>query len=183
MKSRAIQGELVGNIGFMFGKWANMPENSSERERVLMQLKKQPAHIWCLAEAEEIAETTLRSAPSVAAGKDDDTSSAVADELVARKSCEYLVTRGNETSSILMVVRANVASSLECLHGERRLDGVDKRRIGYSRCMVGKVVLDKSVGHFGKEICSMTVYMHNRLANNIWSDKLTELWTWCHKLS
>ena len=81
-----------------------------------------------------------------------------------------------------MVVRANVASSLECLHWERRLEGVDKRRIWYSRCMVGKVKLDKSVGHFGKEICIMAVHMHNKLANNIWPDKLTEFWAWCHKL-
>ena len=49
--------------------------------------------------------------------------------------------------------------------------------------MVGKVVLGKSVGHFGKEICIMAVRMHNKLANNIWSDNLTEFWTWCPKLS
>ena len=42
--------------------------------------------------------------------------------------------------------------------------------------MVGKVVLGKSVGHFGKEMCIMAVHMHNKLANNIWSDKLTESW-------
>jgi hypothetical protein len=53
-----------------------------------MQLKKQPAHIVCLADAEEIVETTLRSAPHEDANKDDDTSSAVADELVARTSFE-----------------------------------------------------------------------------------------------
>jgi hypothetical protein len=56
-------------------------------------------------------------------------------------------------------------------------------RICYSHCMVGKVVLGKSVGHFGKEICILAVHMHNTLANNIWSGKLTEFWTWCHKLS
>ena len=142
-----------------------------------MQLKKQPAHILCLAEAEEIVDTTLRSAPRHAAGKDDDASSAVADELVARKSFDYLVIRGNERSSILMVVRANVASSLECLQWECRLEGFGKRRICYSRCMVGKVVLDKSVGHFGKEMCTLAVHMHNKLANNIWPDKVTGLWT------
>ena len=113
-----------------------------------MQLKKQPAHIVCLAEAEEIVDTTLRSAPHEDAGKDDDASSAVADELVARKSVEYLVIRCNKRSSILRVARANVANSLECSHWERRLEGVDERRICYSRCMVGRVVLDKSVGHF-----------------------------------
>ena len=94
-----------------------------------MQLKKQPAHILCLAEAEEIVETALRSASREDASEDNDTSSAVADELVGRKSFEYLVIRCNERSSILMVVRANVASSLECLHWERRHEGVDNRRI------------------------------------------------------
>ena len=63
-----------------------------------MQLKNQHAHIVCLAGAEEIVETTLRSAPHEDAGNDDDTSSAVADELVARKSFEYLVIRCNERS-------------------------------------------------------------------------------------
>ena len=154
----------------MFGNWGILPENSSECERVLMQLKKQPAHILCLAEAEEIVETALRSAAHEDASKDNDTSSAVADELATRKSFEYL----DERSSILMVVRANVARSLECLRWERRLEGVDTRRICYSRCMVGRVVLDKSVGHFGKEICTMAVQMHNKLANSIWPDKLTE---------
>ena len=96
--------------------------NSSERERVLMQLKKQPAHIVCLAEAEEIVETTLRSAPHEDAGNDDDTSSAVADELVVCKSSEYLVIRSNEISSILMAVHANVSSRFECLRWERRLE-------------------------------------------------------------
>ena len=56
-------------------------------------------------------------------------------------------------------------------------------RICYSHCMVGKVVLGKSADHFGNEICVMAVNIHNKLANNIWSDKLTEYWTWCHKLS
>ena len=66
-----------------------------------MQLKKQPAHIVCLAETEEIVDTTLRSAPHEDAGKDDDASSAVADELVARTSFEYRVILWNERSSIL----------------------------------------------------------------------------------
>ena len=57
---------------------------------------------------------------------------------------------------------------------ERRLEGVDKGRIWYSRCMVGKVVLDKSVGHFGTEICIMAVHMHNKLAKDMRPDKLTE---------
>ena len=91
MTSEAIQGEVLGNIGCMFGKWGSLPENSSERERVLMQLKKQPARILCLAEAEEFFETTLLSVAHEDAGNDDDSSSAVADELVARKSFEYLV--------------------------------------------------------------------------------------------
>jgi hypothetical protein len=88
MKSRAIQGELVGNIGCIFGNWGSLPENSSERERVLVQLKTQPAHILCLAEADEIVEATLRLAPHEDAGKHDDTSSAIADELAARKPFE-----------------------------------------------------------------------------------------------
>ena len=125
MTSEAIHGEFLGNIGCMFGNWGSLPETSPERERVLMQLKKQPARILCLAEAEEIVEATLRSAPHENARKDNDTSSAVADELDTRKSFEYLVIRGNERSSILMVARANVARSLECLHWERRLEGVD----------------------------------------------------------
>ena len=115
MTSQAIHGELVGNIGCMFGNWGSLPENSSECERVLMQLNKQPAHILCLAEAEEIVEAALRSAPREDASEDNDTSSAVADELATRNSFEYLVIRGNERSSILMAVRANVASSLRVL--------------------------------------------------------------------
>ena len=72
-----------------------------------------------------------------------------------------------------MAGRANVASSLECLHWERRHERVNTRRICYSRCMVGKVVLDKNVGHLGKEICIMAVRMHNKLARNMWPGKLT----------
>ena len=63
MTSETIHGEFLGKIGCMFGNWGSLPENSSERERVLMQLKKQPAHILYLAEAEETVDTTLRSAP------------------------------------------------------------------------------------------------------------------------
>ena len=84
-----------------------------------MQLKRQPAQIVCLAEAEELVEATLRS-PAIETDSAGAASSAVAvetststfDELSARSSFEYLVTRGREEVSLLMAVRVNIAKSL-----------------------------------------------------------------------
>ena len=59
-QSRRIQGEHQGNIGFMFGNWGILPAKPNERKRVLMQVKRIPAQIVCLAEAQELVETTLR---------------------------------------------------------------------------------------------------------------------------
>ena len=122
-QSQRIQGERQGNIGFMFGNWGRMPARPVERERVLMQLKRQPAQIVCLAEAEELVETTLRSPPSTRGAE-----SAVADALDQRESFEHPVIRGREHCSILMAVRATVARSLECLHWERRFEGANQKR-------------------------------------------------------
>ena len=81
-----------------------------------------------------------------------------------------------------MAARVNVAKSLECLHWERRFEGRHKKRLRYSRCMVCKVVLGKSIGHFGTEIVIMVVHMHNVLANNKWPSKLPLFWNWCWDL-
>ena len=135
------------------------------RERMLMQLKRQPAQIVCLAEAEELVEATLRSPPtetfSTGAGSAAvaaQPSTASGDELAARSSFEHLVIRGREQCSILIAVRVNIAKSLECLYWERRFEG-EHRNKGknyrcYSRCMVGKVVLDQSIGHFARKYAS-----------------------------
>ena len=48
--------------------------------------------------------------------------------------------------------------------------------------MVAEVKLDQSIGHFGKEIRGMAVYMHNELANGRWVTELEGFWTWCHLL-
>ena len=49
--------------------------------------------------------------------------------------------------------------------------------------MVGKVVLDQSIGHCGQEIRIMVVHMHNVLANNQWGPtKLKAFWGWRHGL-
>ena len=192
-ESASIRGELTGNIGFLFGNWGKMPSNRLVRDRVLMQLKRQPAQIVCLAEAEELVEATLRSPPnesySTGAGSTAvavQPSTASGDELVARSSFEYLVIRGREQCSILIAVRVNIAKSLKCLFWERRYEG--EHRNGskgnkyrcYSRCMVCKGVLDQSIGHFGQEIRIMAVHMHNILANNHFGvTKLKAFWDWC----
>jgi hypothetical protein len=180
-QSASIRGEYTDDIGFLFGNWGQMPSNRLVRDRVLMQLKRQPAQIVCLAEAEELVEATLRSPPSetysTGAGSTAvaaQPSTASGDGLVARRSFEYLVIRGREQCSILIAVRVNIAKSLECLFWERRYEGEhrnsktgNKHRC-YSRCMVGKVVLGQSIGQFGQEIRIMAVHMHNVLANNQW---------------
>ena len=85
-----------------------------------------------------------------------------------------------------MVVRVNIAKSLECIYWERRFEGentVRGRKFRcYSRDMVGKVILDQSIGHFGQEIRSMVVHMQNVLANDKWPSKLKGFWDWCHRI-
>ena len=46
--------------------------------------------------------------------------------------------------------------------------------------MVGKVVLDQGIGHFGQEIRIMAVHMHTVLANSTWPAMLKGFWDWCH---
>jgi len=106
-----------------------------------MQLKRQPAQIVCLAEAEELVEATLRSPPtetdstgaaSTAVAAQTSTSSV--DELAARSSFEYLVIRGREECSLLIAVRVNIAKSLECLYWERRFEGEHRNKQKKYRC-------------------------------------------------
>ena len=120
--------------------WGNLPAKRLERERVLMQLKRIPAQIVCLAEAQELVEETLRSPPSTRGAE-----SAVADELEGRGEFEYLVIRGREDSSLLMAVRTNMARSLECLHWERRFEGTNKKkRIATAAAWLPKSSLTKA---------------------------------------
>ena len=41
-------------------------------------------------------------------------------------------------------------------------------------------MLGQRIGHFGQEIRSMAVHMHNVLANSTWPAKLNGFWDWCH---
>ena len=184
-ESHSQVGEFTGNIGVMFGNWGRVPSNRQKRERVELQLKNCPAQILCLAEAQECVDALLRSpslTPSPAVAGDPDDSSAVADELASRPGFEYLTIRGREECSILVAVRATMARSLTCLHWERRFEGEEKKKKRYSRCMVCRVVFDKSIGHFGNEMVLMVVHMHNVLANGAWPSKLKGFWNWCWDL-
>jgi hypothetical protein len=175
----------------LFGNWGKVPSNTRVRERVIMQLNRQPAQIVCLAEAEELVEATLRSPPiltdstgAASSAVAVETSTSTFDALFARSSVEHLVIRGREEVSLLMVVRLNIAKSLECIYWERRFEGEythkRRRKRSYSRGMVGKVILDQSIGHFGEEIRVMVVHMHNVLANDKWPSKLKGFGDWCH---
>ena len=94
-QATSIRGKPVGNEGFVFGQWGKMPSKASVRERGLMQLKRQPAQIVCLAEAEELVEATWRS-PAIETDSTGAASFAVAvetsmstfDSLVARSFFE-----------------------------------------------------------------------------------------------
>jgi hypothetical protein len=86
----------------------------------MMQLKRQPAQIVCLAEAEELVEATLRSPPVItdstgvaSSAVAAETSTSTIDALSARSSFDYLVIRGREEVSLFIVVRVNIAKSLE----------------------------------------------------------------------
>ena len=88
-----------------------------------MQLNRQPAQIVCLAEAEELVEATLRSPPiltdstgAASSAVAAETSTSTIDALSVASSFEYLVIRGREEVSLLMVVRVNIAKRLECLY-------------------------------------------------------------------
>ena len=99
-------------------------------------------------------------------------------------SSNYLVIRGQEDCSILMAVRVNIASALECLYWERRFEGFYQTETKCnSRCMVAKVTLDQSIGHFGKEVVITGVHMQNDLANGMWPRRLPAFWNWCYALS
>ena len=81
-ESKAITGDHVGNIGFLFGNWGGLPQTDLERERVLMHIKRQPARLVCLAEAERRVVRALRAPPVAGAAN------AVADALAARPEFE-----------------------------------------------------------------------------------------------
>ena len=82
----------------MFGNWGNLPAKQFERKRVLMQVKRIPAQIVCLAEAQQLVEETMREPPSTT-----EPEAAVADELEERPEFQYLVIRGREESSLLII--------------------------------------------------------------------------------
>ena len=136
----------------MFGNWGNVPSNERVRERVMMQLKRQPAQIVCLAEAEELVEATLRSPPiltdstgAASSAVAAETSTSTFDALFDRSSFDYSVIRGREEVSLLVVVRVNIAKRLKCLDKEWRFEGEHapegRKYRCYSRCMVGKVLV------------------------------------------
>ena len=87
-ESKAIKGDHVGNSGFLFGNCGAMPNNALERERVLMHIKRQPAQIVCLAEAEKRVVRTLGAPPGVGARASSSSASAVAYALAARPEFE-----------------------------------------------------------------------------------------------
>ena len=181
------EDDSVGNVGFLFGNWGNMPANRTVRQRVEMQLKSCPAQIVGLAECEEATKELLSAEGAAADPQLRMAAEESGDHLAARPKFEYLVIKARGVKSPLLAARAQMAHSVICLHDERKPHGQYSKRGGgkgpsISKVLVCKVCLDKGVGHFGKEIVVMVVHMHNVLANNQWPSKLGPFWDWIYGL-
>ena len=179
----------VGNVGFLFGNWGQLPKNKNMRSGVEMMLKNHPAQIIGLAECSWDQEKLLRA--NLILGDPQLREEAKTtqlrgmDELKARDGYEYLTIRGQEASSLLVGVRTNHGNGLELLDWERRREGEYKRRsrnsgkaVAYSRSMIVKVTLENGVGFWGNQTIVMVMHLHNHIANGKWPGKLTEFWDW-----
>ena len=128
-------------------------------------LKKNPGQIVGMAECEEETEEVLRSS-----GEPGDPT-APKGSMERRDSYQYLTLRGEEECSNLLAVRRHVAVSLELLyfkkinHGEKTKN--KRRTTYYSRILIGKVTLQRSVGFFGRVIVVAVAHLNNNIAKKV----------------
>ena len=187
-QSRA-QGDHVGNIGWLFGNWAQRPRSLDMREHMETALKTKNAQVIGLAECEAETELMLRQV-----GRPGD-SDAPEHSLQSRASYEYLTIRGSEKCSVMIGLRKDMGSHLRLLcfffldeEARRQLQETyvrshqppvaAKKQKSYSRCLIAEVTMDNVIGFLGQTHSVMAMHLHHHMANNHWPAKLKEFWSW-----
>ena len=148
------QNPEVGNVGLYFGNWGTRSTTGGKivqkaRNRVFdTQVTKNPTQLLVLCEVTKEVEAILKAKPQ--AGDPD------GNGLEQRPTCEYLVVRGNEESSILVAARVDTAVAVESLeyHVSKDFEYTEKGnpKTARSRILAAKATMRQSVGHIGSEI-------------------------------
>ena len=175
MHPNASQGKPprqdMGNSAWLFGNWGLLPSQKTPqlREYVQAGLKRNPALVIALAEAEPDVEELLNAPATQGISCAPDQPKTI----WHRDSWQYMTLRGSEPRSLLIGVRANQGNDLRLLHWERRVEGRYRAKKGglhktkaeaISRIMIACVTLDKPMGAMGCEHVVAAVHMHNHLA-------------------
>ena len=171
-----LERDDVGNIGFSFFNLGERAATETVRLHQDMTLRKNPAAIIGMSECALETRDILNS-PAVAG------SSEKGDKFAIRAESEYMCIRGNEKSSVLLAVRANVAEKLEMLYHERKSEGTYKSKSGirsqaYTRVLVGKIFFSKPVGQIGMSMVVMVLHLHHHVANNFKGFRHQQKATW-----
>ena len=163
-----------GNIGWFFANWGQVPGKGPKRERIDIVLKKNPATVIGLCEADAITDAYLRKTAFRGTTKDEnDPQLRVGDRMEQRDAPQYLTIRGNEESTLLLGVREGIGNELKLINWERKLEctyhrkskNATSRATAYSRCLIAQVTLDISAGALGTSHVVMVNHVHNNIAN------------------
>ena len=85
---------------------------------------------------------------------------------------------GQESESVLLVVRANTSQRMELLEWHRIEHGKHGRTICYSRTMLCRIYTDDSVGQLGSSHTCRIIHLHRHLANGYWPNRLVQFFNW-----
>lgn len=171
----------VGNFGLFLGNWGmrgTLQGDDAKRLRRSIadcQIVKNPGQIVVLAEATPEVAALLEHPP------EETTQDRSHGKLGERVACQHFVHRGNEEKSALLIaVRKDVATGLDCLEYESFNDHnyteKKKQREARSRMLTCKAYFKQNIGHIGKEVVVMGVHGHCRTMKVEWQAPFDAFW-------
>ena len=158
-----------GNIGFFFGNWGKRTKNHRLQVNVDRQMKKSPAAIIGLCEAQATTAHVLRDSGKVATNDEcgDD-----ANVFSQRSEHNYMVVRGTGEDSCLIAARDSVASKITVVVNKNKMEGTYKqpgarrRTVAWTRLLGANITLRFSIPQLGNEVRVLVVHLHRHVANH-----------------
>jgi len=155
---------VAGNIGFTFGNWGARAKDQDLQDRIDLQIKRSPAAILGLTEA-QIYHAEILRAPATKGNPEAEM------KLLRRDGYKWLVVRGVADEAPLIAVRDTVGQSIDLIYQENKFEGKysgkgTKKYDAYTKILCCDCYLKFPVPFFGSKVRILNVHLHPHVANN-----------------
>jgi len=162
----------LGNCGFAFFSFGQSAKSGQKKADEWNQMRRAPVDVMAVTEAtdelQEFLESPSVKLPHIQQGP-----------LQHRRDKQWITMKGQEKSgSPLLAVDDRSGGRLELVWWEKKVEGTTKGIKRYSRVLICKVLLEKTVVGLGSSFNVMVLHVHNMLAHEQGEGKRNKYFKW-----